>query len=234
MTNWNPKNWNDIFDLFVGKDDDMKAWMKRPFVNFDGNVWAADGPAAIIVDPCVCGITSPVDHHKTEIPELVEPDKWLFVSYGDLQHAVEMCGTEEVMKETEVVCPECDGEGEVTWEYDASTDDETYEKEFECPVCEGDGKIWKDMPTGQYEPSRHNGVKIGKAIFQAWQMARVLRAMRLFEAETLVIVSEPKEWDGTMFQIKGVPGVKILQMPMVDPDPKSTVIELMQANPATV
>ena len=234
MTNCNSKNWNDIFDLYVGKDDDMKAWMKRPFINFDGGVWATDGHAAIIVDPIVCGITAPVDHHKTEIPELVETDKWLFVSYGDLQHAVDMCGTEEVMKETEVVCPECDGEGEVTWEYDASTDDETYEKEFECPVCEGEGKIWKEMPSGQFEPSRHNGVKIGKAIFQAWQMARVLRAMRLFEAETLVIVSEPKEWDGTMFQIKGVPGVKILQMPMVDPDPKSTIIELMQANPATL
>lgn len=228
-------NWNDIFDLFVYKDDDdIKAWMRRPFVNFDGNVWAVDGPAAIIVDPNVCGNAAPVDSHKIKIPKLVEPDKWLYVSYGDLQHAVDMCGTEEVMKETEVVCPECDGRGEVTWEYDASTECETYEGEFKCPVCDGDGKIWKEMPTGQYEPSRHNGVKIGGAIFQAWQMARVLRAMRLLEAYTLIIVSEPKKWDCTMFQIKEVPGVTILQMPMVDPDPKSTIIELMQANPATL
>ena len=227
-------NWNDIFDLYVGKDDNMKDWMKRPLINFDGNVWATDGHAAIVVDPNVCGIAAPVDHHKTEIPEQVEPDKWLFVSYGDLQHAVDMCGTEEVMKETEVVCPECDGDGEVTWEYDASTERETYEKEFECPLCEGDGKIWKEMPSGQFEPSRHNGVKIGEAIFQAWQMARVLRTMKLLEAYTLIIVSEPKKWDGTMFQIKGVPGVTILQMPMVDPDPKTTIIELMQANPTTV
>lgn len=223
------KNWNDIFDLYVGKDDDMKDWKKRPFVNFDGNVWATDGHAAIIVDPCICGITAVVDNHKTEIPELMEPDKWLFVSYGDLQHAVDMCGTEEVMKETEVVCPECDGDGEVTWEYDAFKVYEKYEKEFECPVCEGEGKIWKLMPTGQIETSRHNGLKIGEAFFQAWQMARVLRTMRLLEAETLIIASEPKKWHATMFQIKGVPGVTIMQMPMVDPDPKSTIIELMQA-----
>lgn len=221
-------NWNDILDLYVYKrDDNMKDWMKRPFINFDGNVWAVDGPAAIIVDPNVCGIAAPVDHHKVKMPEQVEPDKWLFVSYGDLQHAVDMCGTEEVMKDVEVDCPECDGEGEVTWEYSASH--KTYYEEFECPVCEGVGKIWKVMPSGQFEPSRQNGVRVGDAIFSAWQMARVLRTMRLLEAVTLIIVSEPKKCSGTLFQIKGVPGVTILQMPMVDPDPKTTIIELMQA-----
>lgn len=227
-------NWNDIFDLYVGKNDYMRDWMKRPFINFDGNVWVTDSYAAIIVDTNVCGIVAPESEHKIEIPTAKDEDEWLFVSYGDLQHAVDMCGTEEVMKETEAVCPECDGSGEVTWEYKADTNHETYEKEYECPVCEGDGKIWKEMPCGQFEPSRHNGVKIGEAIFQAWQMARVLRTMRMLDAQTLLIVSEPKKYNATMFQIKEVPGVKILQMPMADPAPKSTIIELMQTNPATV
>lgn len=234
MTNWNPKNWNDIFYLYVGKDDYMKDWEKRPFINVDGNVWATDGHAAIIVDPNVCGIAAPKSEHKTEIPTAKDQDEWLFVSYGDLRHAVDMCGMEEVMKEVEVVCPECGGRGKVTWIYDASTDREIYKKDFECPVCDGDGKICKEMPSGQFEPSRHNGVKIGEAIFRAWEMARVLRAMRMLEAETLIIVSEPKKRSATMFQIKGVQGVTILQMPLVDPDPKTTIIELMQANPATV
>ena len=184
MTNWSPKNWNDIFDLFVGKNDDVKDWMKRPFINFDGNVWATDGHAAIIVDPCICRITAPVDHHKTEIPELVEPDKWLFVGYGDLQHAVDMCGTEEVMKETKVVCPLCDGTGELH-------NDKT--------------KIrWP-------HPYKRSIIDLCGVCFDQGLMMRVVKALRLMGFESMVWRHKEKE-KGNIFKV--CEGVRVLIMPI--------------------
>lgn len=166
-------NWNDIFDLYVGKDKEAKEWMRNPFINYDNNIWCTDASAALIVAPYVCGLIANKEIHKTDIPVVRDMDEWLFINYYDLRRAVDMCGKEE--------------------------------------------------PSGSYL----NGVRIGNGVYSTIQMTRVLKTMQKLNINTLIVVSEPLEEDAVLFQMKGLRGVSILQMPMI-PKEESKVVELIK------
>lgn len=208
-------NCKDLFDLYVSEASSAyKEWLKHPNINsLDGKVWATDGHAALIVPVALAGGDYPKREMKTEIPVPAEEQRTITIA--QIEEAVAKCDKEEVMEDVKEVCPECSGEGVVEWEYDATTNRETYDKEFECPVCDGDGYIWNEKPSGKFEPSRKCAISIGAGLFTAWQIDRIAKTMRMIGADTITVVSEPTK-SGALLLHTG--DVEILQMPVFEPD----------------
>ena len=72
-------------------------------------------------------------------------------------------------------CPECDGYGNVEWEYH-DKDGDRHEMEEECPVCKGDGEILHDYV-----------IKIGLSVFSSFYLEIVYKALRLMKADTVEV-----------------------------------------------
>lgn len=216
-------NYTKIFDLFVKKDPiPMNDWMTKPFINeTDGNVWATDGAAAVIVAMDVAGLQYDKLEKKLAMPCELPTEKHIHLLSDQIREAVEKCPKDEIMEEKEVKCKECDGTGKVLWEYSASTKFESYDHEYDCPVCDGDGSIYEEVGTGRYEPAKKSGVRIGEAVFSAWQLDRILKAMDIIGVCTIDIISEPHRSKATMFRIDN--HIKVLQMPMFADDLKDIV-----------
>lgn len=64
-----------------------------------------------------------------------------------------------------IECDECNGYGEVRWEY--STYGDTYYRDFECPICNGEGYIEKgiETPTGKKCINKNMVVKFNNKYF---------------------------------------------------------------------
>lgn len=207
-------NCKDLFDLYVLKEAEfpIREWMTRPNINpLDGKVWATDGHAAIIIPVSLAGHNYMSKEMKTPWPAVSENQK--VITIEQIEEAVAKCDKEEVIEEDKEECPECVGTGKVLWKYDANL--ERFYKEDECPVCDGDGYIWKEEPSGRYEPSHKCGISIGAGLFNAWQIDRIAKTMRMVGADTLTVISEPTENGAILFRTGDV---EILLMPVIEPD----------------
>ena len=68
----------------------------------------------------------------------------------------------------QIDCPECDGDGTVTWTYN------DHEDEFDCPECDGDGTVEKK--SGEWRVENEEG--------------EVLQTGSLYHCEAWVIQKE--------------------------------------------
>lgn len=64
------------------------------------------------------------------------------ISQTDLADALKLVKLIPEVKEITMKCTECDGGGEVEYEY------KSYSRYFDCPVCDGEGKVDRDIETG--------------------------------------------------------------------------------------
>lgn len=215
-------NYDEIFNLYIGPDD-PHDWIREPFLNMrDNTVWATDGHAALIVPTIMLNKIYKAHDTSVQIPEMISLDSCLHYTTKQLMDAIDKCGREEVMEEVEVVCPECDGDGTVLWEYSPTSNRERYEHEYECPVCDGEGHIYKEKPSGRFEPAVTKGVRIGEGVYSAWQLDRVVKAMNILGVDTLNIVSKPDRTHAVLFQFGNL-NVHVLQMPAFIEDKKDIV-----------
>lgn len=72
-----------------------------------------------------------------------------------------------------IECKECDGTGEVEWEYQHWT------KGFDCPVCHGTGysQMPREKATGKKIIDPESSIKIGQQCFQVGFLKLILEAM---------------------------------------------------------
>jgi hypothetical protein len=121
-----------LFNLFVS-DYDIDCKTLKPF-ELNGYVYATDKhiiirckkehvdfPAQILEDPLKAdGVF--LEHNTNKQ-----------ITFNDIDFELYKDKPELELKGADIYCRECNGEGEVVWEYGR------WEKEFECPACDGDG-----------------------------------------------------------------------------------------------
>lgn len=187
------KNEKEIFDLFVEDKDGIYNNLKTPFIpEHDGRVWAADEYVLIMVNPdCVSGKYEIRDFGRSMHLRVTNCDEFLSVS--DLQDALRRCPQEPEMKikSVKVVqCPECDGTGVVTAEYEADYDDHVYEIEVDCPICDGEGTIEEEVkePTGNSFPSEDSIIKLGKGYFRCRRIDKIIKACEMLKIDIIKLV----------------------------------------------
>lgn len=110
-----------------------------------------------------------------------------------------------------VLCHECDGSGEVRWEYE-DKNYETHHKYDDCPCCDGSGYV-KDAvkrPSGRTIPDRDSTIVINGVFAAASAFQRLLDTMKSLNVDAVRIVSL---YDNKACRIKIKDGIEFIFMP---------------------
>ena len=111
----------------------------HPFINGD-YVVATDTHAVVVVNKEEVESDDPLNVSDKDYVEIVESGtgdevRNITFNYNDLLNALKQV---PISSDSEHLCPDCDGYGEVDFEYH-STHDYEYTMRGECPVCNGTG-----------------------------------------------------------------------------------------------
>ncbi len=98
----------------------------------------------------------------------------------------------------DVDCPECDGEGEVEWEYGYHT------KEMDCPLCDGSGlkENKEEIKTGNKILDPSKAIKIGKYNFRIGLLKKIYEAALSTKSESIKLVYQDLEYKGSLFTFR--------------------------------
>jgi len=154
--------YSKLLDLFVDKSPYAREELKAPYTS-GGYTIATNEKIYIAVEKSM-GYPEQEKYNLLHILE--ERTKSHIVTKEKIEAELKKIPLVDVMTEKEMVCPECNGEGEVLWSYFAN-DGTEYEETHDCPVCEGSGKIYKEMPTSRKEHDPKELVKISNAMYIA-------------------------------------------------------------------
>ena len=163
-----------LFGLFVNENS-YKPMLNYPYRR-DGYVYATDAHKLIRVkEDIVSGDYEVTDKMKLDIP--IDNCDYILTD-RDIEKLLSEIPQIEEKEEKEVKCPECDGTGEVDWEY-RDKNGKDYERSFECPVCDGTGYVYSEVATGKLIPNPTTAVKVGKSSIYHIRLKSLLDAMRV-------------------------------------------------------
>ena len=146
-----------LLNLFTGNDFVRKNLM---FPNlYNSVVYATDGYAIIAIPQEELTLSYQTNEKYPNAEKLLldienrEKKQSVKIKVSDL--AKELAKARLEADKFMIKCAECDGTGEVEWEYYAK-DRETHFEDFECPICDGTGKIEMTNPFPRIEISNAN------------------------------------------------------------------------------
>lgn len=179
-----------LLDLFVYREDDgLRDEIRQPYLK-DGRICATDTYALIRI---ARNYFTQDNFHEIDRYNITWPRQQLPVklSFNMIGRAIEQLPMVDVCIEETITgtCPDCDGSGNVEWEY-RDLRGETYYHTFECPVCDGEGIIEETVskPTGEKERDKDYFVKIGDFYcIKSRNLLLLYDAMKLCGAEEVSI-----------------------------------------------
>jgi RecJ-like exonuclease len=143
---------------------------------YDGK-WANATDAHIVIRwPHISETTTEkAPNIKKLFDDFVELDHFIF----DKKEYRQWINTLPLVKEI-IDCEECDGDGEVTWEY-TSINGKGYAETHDCPVCDGKG----GFDTGNLVPDGNNNYKTyGDVLFSQTNLNKLLLVMDYANMDT--------------------------------------------------
>lgn len=145
------KNEAELLSMFCDKSY-HNSLRSNPFFNTKYNeMWSTDGYVLIRIKPEI--LVGEYPKGNLPMPKLEYPCEKT-ITIEALNKALEACPLidEEVVIQDAVKCKECDGSGEVYWEY-KDYHLHTHERIFDCPICDGTGEI-------EHEKTKKTGKKV--------------------------------------------------------------------------
>lgn len=219
------KNEAELLKEFCEKDE-LRPLLEAPFYNTKYNkVWCTNGHVIIEINPKVLTRKYPKD--ELRFPELECPCKKK-ITIEAIIKALDECPKvdEEIVVSEEVKCKECEGYGEVTWEY---TDNNlhTYELEAECPICYGKGYIIpeKTKKTGRKVPKDDAIISIGNASLFARNVNKLKFAMDFLNI-TSASLTHNSDISANKFILNEDVCIFITPMYTLEENPQDAVVEL--------
>lgn len=186
------KNETELLDKFCDKAH-VKKIFTEPFFNTDSvNVWGTDGRSLIQISPKVL-----VDEYPKKAVHLpmLECLCKKEITIEAINKALNACPKieEEIVIQDAVECEDCNGTGEVTWEY-MDIHGHTHEHESDCPVCDGTGEIEpeKTKKTGKFITDEYAVINIGNAYFYAHAIIKLKFAMDFLRITSVELTHNPK------------------------------------------
>ena len=171
------KNEAELLNKFCDKNEFRKL-LRTPFFNTRYNeVWSTDGHALIRIKPE--RLVGEYPKGELTLPTLEFPCKKK-ITIEAINKALNECPKvdEEIVIQDAVECEDCDGSGEVCWEY---TDNKGYTHEHldDCPVCNGTGEITpeKTKKTGKKRAEEKAIINVGNAYIFACNIYKLKFAM---------------------------------------------------------
>lgn len=177
-----PQNIDDLLQLFVSTDD-LRPKFMRPWR--EGNyIFASETHICIRVKGSMTDTDYPCSNSHTNNMFLCRcPDGKL--NREILDNAISYAPTVDEIKTVgeDIECEECDGTGQVRWEYKSWTDI------FDCPVCQGTGysETARKESTGRKIIHPEAGLRIGHFVFRVNFLNLVLQAMRFCDCNEAIV-----------------------------------------------
>lgn len=200
------KNEDELLGLFIDVDG-IRSSTRLPFLHPTYNeVWATDEHVIIRIPPERLNKqyepTDGCERMKIPMATLTSATCTL----ADINKALDSCPLvdEVLIEEYEEKCKECNGTGEVEWEY-TDGELETHYHDFDCPKCGGDGVIRheKEIKTGKKVPDENAIIQIGAALFRYCILRIVADALKMLGADT-VNVTANTPYGMTEFEYDGI------------------------------
>lgn len=188
------KNEVELLSRFCDKTH-IKEELTKPFFNTRYNeVWSTDGHVLIRIKPE--RLIGEYPKEKLGLPALESPCKRK-VTIEAINKALDECPKvdEEIIVQEVVECENCDGSGEVYWEY-TDNNGHTHEHLDECPVCDGTGEIEHEetKKTGKKIANEYAVINIGNAYFRAGIISKLKFAMDFLDITSADLISNPDRW----------------------------------------
>lgn len=195
MSKFKFKNEAELLATFSNPNYPGCEQYRHPFLNErNGQVWATDGHVLISVAPHRLSGDYPT-------LKLGEPDGFtihtcdLTVTMSMLEKTLASVPQikEQIEEKPAIKCEECNGTGEVLWEYRSLL--RTHHMEHICPVCDGIGIFEKAVykETGRTVPDPKARILVGKATLQARDIQRLVNAMKFFGADSVRLLRDEEE-----------------------------------------
>ena len=171
------KNEAELLNMFCNKSY-SNPLRSNPFFNTKYNeVWSTDGYILIRIKPE--RLVGEYPKGELNLPPLECPCKKK-ITIEAINKALDACPKvdEEIIIQDAVKCKECDGSGEVYWEY-TDNNRHTHERLSDCPICSGTGEIRpeKTKKTGNQITKEDTVVNIGNGYFFAKNICKLKSAM---------------------------------------------------------
>lgn len=183
----------DEAELLAGfcDPDNLREQYRHPFLNEDtGNVWATNAHVLISVAPQCLKETYETSKLK-EPPEFSEHtcDHIITMSMMDDALAAVPQIEEQIEVQKAIKCEECEGSGEVEWEYT----DSKYRVHFRsdvCPECDGEGILQEAVykSTGRMVPDPEASIGINDANLLVRDIVKLIDAMQFFGVDQVHLV----------------------------------------------
>ena len=187
------KNEAELLSMFCDKNEFRKL-LRAPFLNTKYNeVWATDGHRIIRIKP---------ERLIGEYPkgELTLPNRECpcrkNVTIEAIEEALKKCPQvdEEVVVQDAIECDECNGEGEVYWEY-LTNNGRAYDCLHDCPICDGTGQKRPEMvgKTGRQVADDGAIIKVGNAYIFAMYIRTLKSAMEHLNVASVEMIFNPEK-----------------------------------------
>jgi len=184
------KNEAELLDMFC----DKSGLRSYPFFNPRYNeVWSTNGYVVIRINPEI--LVGEYIKESLPMPNLEYPCEKT-ITIKALSKALEACPLvdEEVVIQDDVKCEECDGSGEVYWEY---TDNHlhTHERLMDCPICDGTGEMEheKTKKTGKKVIANDAVIEVGNAYIFAKYLQTLKQAMDFLNIASVKMTNNSPE-----------------------------------------
>lgn len=171
------KNEAELLNKFCDKNEFRKL-LRTPFFNTRYNeVWSTDRHTLIRINPE--RLVGEYPKGELNLPPLEYPCKKK-ITIEAINKALDECPKvdEEIVIQDAVECKECDGKGEVYWEY---TDNHlhTHDRLMDCPICDGTGEMEheKTKKTGKKVVADDAIIEVGRAYIFAKYLQTLKQAM---------------------------------------------------------
>ena len=202
--------YESILHLFTSKDD-FREWMKKPFLV--GNKAVATDGRFLVAIPEWKGNYEQSNKAASAYPMSVDFTKeYSIEQFKDAIAQVPLVdGFDEETKVDE--CDECNGEGEVEFEY--YTNGRYYYHDADCPVCEGQGKteVTKQIPNGTKVPDNTKQIRIRLGCFSIEAVQRLIKLADLLNEDTVTLVNQKSNNSAAMFHVGQC---EVLLMPLMN------------------
>ena len=187
------KNEAELLSMFCDKNE-FRQLLRTPFLNTKYNeVWSTNGRVFIGINPEI--LTKEYPKGELSLPKLEFPCEKT-ITIEALNKSLEACPLvdEEVVIQGAVKCKECDGSGEVYWEY-KDNHLHTHERIFDCPICDGTGEMEheKTKKTGKKVIADDAVIMVGNAYIFAKYLQTLKQAMDFLNIASVKIThNSPK------------------------------------------
>ena len=177
-------NEQELFELFCDPDNIVLFKQKPYYETQRKKVFATNGLILIMMNPSMLS-ESYEEIEKPSIYTVFRDSMEGYFTFESLKKVFESFEREEELELMEEgrECEECNGLGEVEWEY-TDKDGEMHFHYGDCPFCKGEGKA-EDVfeSTGFTIPTEDSIVRIGKLFFRGIVIQKLLWVMEYFNVD---------------------------------------------------